>query len=113
MLLYARLCRGGASFVVIDVLLAICFGTACRGRWMRCEQGPGRRRPRAFGWEGEETTGGLRRSGRRRSHAAFSNHTRPVSWLGRKPLAHIRAQREPVVSPAGAGTEYRRPQAVS
>lgn len=32
---------------------------------------------------------------------------------GRYPLARIRAQREPVVSPAGAGTEYRRPRRVS
>lgn len=32
---------------------------------------------------------------------------------GRYPLARIRAQRAPVFSPAGTGTEYRRPQAVS
>lgn len=32
---------------------------------------------------------------------------------GRYPLARIRAQREPVVSPAGTGTEYRRPRRVS
>ncbi|VFR57239.1 hypothetical protein BRI6_1311 [plant metagenome] len=39
--------------------------------------------------------------------SAVSNHTRPVSWLGSKRLAHIRAQREPVFAPAGTGTEYR------
>ena len=37
----------------------------------------------------------------------------PFRGWGRKPLARIRAQREPVVSPAGAGTEYRRPRGVS
>ncbi len=42
-----------------------------------------------------------------RTGRCFSIHTRPVSWLGRYYLAHIRAQREPVVSPAGAGNEYR------
>ena len=34
----------------------------------------------------------------------------PFRGWGRKPLAHIRAQREPVVSPAGTGTEYRGPE---
>jgi len=32
---------------------------------------------------------------------------------GRYPLARIRAQRAPVFSPAGTGTEYRRPRRVS
>ncbi len=34
----------------------------------------------------------------------------PCRGWGRQPLAHIRAQREPVVPPAGTGTEYRRPE---
>lgn len=34
----------------------------------------------------------------------------PFRGWGRKPLAHIRAQREPVVSPAGTGAEYRGPE---
>lgn len=33
----------------------------------------------------------------------------PFRGWGRHLLAHIRAQKEPVVSPAGTGTEYRRP----
>lgn len=33
----------------------------------------------------------------------------PCRGWGRHPSAHIRAQREPVVPPAGTGTEYRRP----
>lgn len=33
----------------------------------------------------------------------------PCRGWGRHLLAHIRAQREPVVSPAGTGAEYRRP----
>ena len=37
----------------------------------------------------------------------------PFRGWGRHPLACIHTQREPVVSPAGTGTEYRRPQAVS
>lgn len=37
----------------------------------------------------------------------------PCRGWGRQPLAHIRAQREPVVSPAGTGTEYRRPEGSS
>jgi len=34
----------------------------------------------------------------------------PCRGWGRHPSAHIRAQREPVVPPAGTGTEYRRPE---
>ena len=37
----------------------------------------------------------------------------PFRGWGRHPLACIHTQREPVFSPAGTGTEYRRPQAVS
>ncbi len=37
----------------------------------------------------------------------------PFRGWGRNPLACIHTQREPVLSPAGTGTEYRRPQAVS
>ena len=37
----------------------------------------------------------------------------PFRGWGRHPLACIHTQREPVLSPAGTGTEYRRPQAVS
>jgi len=33
----------------------------------------------------------------------------PYRGWGRHPWAHIRAQREPVVPPAGTGNEYRRP----
>ena len=34
----------------------------------------------------------------------------PCRGWGRNPWAHIRAQREPVVPPAGTGTEYHRPK---
>lgn len=34
----------------------------------------------------------------------------PCRGWGRHPSAHIRAQREPIVPPAGTGTEYRRPK---
>ena len=34
----------------------------------------------------------------------------PCRGWGRNSSAHIRAQREPVVSPAGTGTDYRRPE---
>jgi len=34
----------------------------------------------------------------------------PCRGWGRNPSAHIRAQREPVFSPAGTGTDYRRPE---
>lgn len=37
----------------------------------------------------------------------------PFRGWGRNPLACIHTQREPVIPPAGTGTEYRRPQAVS
>lgn len=37
----------------------------------------------------------------------------PCRGWGRNSLAHIRAQKEPVVSPVGAGTDYRRPRRVS
>ena len=37
----------------------------------------------------------------------------PCRGWGRNPSAHIRAQREPVVSPAGTGVEYRSPRRVS
>jgi hypothetical protein len=49
--------------------------------------------------------------GRRQSRSLRqqSHPTRVVAGVGIL-LAHIRAQREPVVPPAGTGTEYRRPE---
>ena len=45
--------------------------------------------------------------------AALAISPGPFRGWGRHPLACIHTQREPVFSPAGTGTEYRRPQAVS
>ena len=54
------------------------------------------------------------RPGHRQSHS-LRQQSHPARFVagGRNPLACIHTQREPVVPPAGTGTEYRRPQAVS
>ena len=54
------------------------------------------------------------RPGRRQSHS-LRQQSHPTRFVagGRNPLACIHTQREPVVPPAGTGTEYRGPQAVS
>ena len=69
---------------------------------------------RAFGWRGRKTTCGLRqRRPSSKPFAASAVAPGPFRGWGRHPLACIHTQREPVFSPAGTGTEYRRPQAVS
>jgi len=69
---------------------------------------------RAFGWRGRKTTCGLRQRGpSSKPFAASAIAPGPFRGWGRKPLARIRAQREPVVPPAGTGTEYPRPRASS
>jgi len=55
----------------------------------------------------------LRLRGSSKPFAASAISPGPFRGWGRHPLACIHTQREPVFSPAGTGTEYRRPQAVS
>lgn len=100
----------------------------CRRRENRIADGPLSGRPasrdkartrapkatRAFGWRGRRTTCGLRQRGpSSKPFAASAIAPGPFRGWGRKPLACIHTQREPVVPPAGTGTEYRGPQAVS
>ena len=66
---------------------------------------------RAFGWRGRKTTCGLRqRRPSSKPFAASAIAPGPFRGWGRKSLARIRAQREPVVPPAGTGTQYPRPK---
>ena len=77
-------------------------------------QRPAGRRPLSLQPEKRETTCGLWQSRpSSKPLAASAIAPDPCRGWGRNPSAHIRAQREPVVPPAGTGTEYRRPQAVS
>jgi hypothetical protein len=67
--------------------------------------------PKAFGVGGRRTTCGLRqRRPSSKPFAALAIAPGPCRGWGRKPLACIHTQREPVVPPAGTGTEYRRPE---
>lgn len=63
----------------------------------------------------KETTCGLSQGpGRRHEPGAVSAVAPdPFRGWGRYRSAHIRAQKEPVVSPAGTGIEHRRPRRVS
>ncbi len=56
------------------------------------------------------TRGLLQAWGRRQSRRCTSNRTRPYRGWGRYPLARIRAQRAPVFSPAGTGTDTFDPE---
>ena len=46
-------------------------------------------------------------SGRRQSHLLYPFTLDPCRGWGRNPSARIRVQKEPVVSPAGTGNDYR------
>lgn len=65
---------------------------------------------RAFGGEESPPVGCCRAWPSSKPAAGPAISPDPFRGWGRKPLAHIRAQREPVVSPAGTGTEYRGPE---
>ena len=74
-------------------------------------QRPAGRRPLSLQPEKRETTCGLWQSRpSSKPLAASAIAPDPCRGWGRHPSAHIRAQREPVVPPAGTGTEYRRPE---
>ena len=74
------------------------------------EEEPGRRHS-SLRPERKETTCGLRQSRpSSKPLAASAIAPDPCRGWGRHPSAHIRAQREPVVPPAGTGTEYHRPE---
>lgn len=67
-----------------------------------------------FGWRGINPPVGCKQARpSSKPFAASAISPGPFRGWGRHPLACIHTQREPVVSPAGTGTEYRRPQAVS
>ena len=70
--------------------------------------------PKDFGWRGINPPVGCKQARpSSKPFAASAIAPGPFRGWGRHPLACIHTQREPVVSPAGTGTEYRRPQAVS
>jgi hypothetical protein len=70
--------------------------------------------PQDFGWRGINPPVGCKQARpSSKPGAASAISPGPFRGWGRHPLACIHTQREPVVSPAGTGTEYRRPQAVS
>ena len=74
-------------------------------------QRPAGRRPLSLQPEKRETTCGLWQSRpSSKPLAASAIAPDPCRGWGRHPSAHIRAQREPVVPPAGTGTEYHRPE---
>ena len=74
-------------------------------------QRPAGRRPLSLQPEKRETTCGLWQSRpSSKPLAASAIAPDPCRGWGRNPSAHIRAQREPVVPPAGTGTEYHRPE---
>lgn len=53
------------------------------------------------------------RRARRRACRSRNDAPGPCRGEGRYCLAHIRAQREPIISPAGPGDDYRQPRRVS
>ena len=70
--------------------------------------------PQGFGWRGINPPVGCKQAKpSSKPFAASAISPGPFRGWGRHPLACIHTQREPVFSPAGTGTEYRRPQAVS
>ena len=70
--------------------------------------------PKDFGWRGINPPVGCKQARpSSKPFAASAISPDPFRGWGRHPLACIHTQREPVVPPAGTGTEYRRPQAVS
>ena len=78
---------------------------------MGIRQRPTGRRPLSLQPEKRETTCGLWQSRpSSKPLAASAIAPDPCRGWGRHPSAHIRAQREPVVPPAGTGAEYRRPE---
>lgn len=85
-------------------------GQVAGRRRSRCreEQGAGGSTPPAGD---RDTTCGCRRdSGRRQRLSLEQIAPDPFRGWGRYLSAHIRAQKEPVVSPAGTGGEHRRPE---
>ena len=90
-----------------------------REAWLSSQGKPNRGRPalgqaRVTGQgkdQGAEGHAGLRLE-RKENHlwAASAIAPGPFRGWGRKPLACIHTQREPVVPPAGTGTEYPRPK---
>lgn len=67
-----------------------------------------------FGWRGINPPVGCKQARpSSKPFAASAISPGPFRGWGRHPLACIHTQREPVFSPAGTGTEYHRPQAVS
>ena len=89
---------------------------SCRVEPKRYRSGSVRQRPTgrrllSLQPEKRETTCGLWQSRpSSKPLAASAIAPDPCRGWGRHPSAHIRAQREPVVPPAGTGTEYRRPE---
>lgn len=70
--------------------------------------------PKDFGWRGINPPVGCKQARpSSKPFAASAISPGPFRGWGRHPLACIHTQREPVVPPAGTGTEYRGPQAVS
>ena len=70
--------------------------------------------PQGFGWREINPPVGCKQARpSSKPFAASAISPDPFRGWGRHPLACIHTQREPVVPPAGTGTEYRRPQAVS
>lgn len=70
--------------------------------------------PQGFGWRGINPPVGCKQARpSSKPFAASAISPDPFRGWGRHPLACIHTQREPVVPPAGTGTEYRQPQAVS
>lgn len=70
--------------------------------------------PKDFGWRGINPPVGCKQARpSSKPFAASAISPDPFRGWGRHPLACIHTQREPVVPPAGTGTEYRGPQAVS
>ena len=70
--------------------------------------------PQGFGWRRINPPVGCKQARpSSKPFAASAISPGPFRGWGRHPLACIHTQREPVVPPAGTGTEYRRSQAVS
>jgi hypothetical protein len=99
-------------------------GTARRPVWRGCWQAQrctirfahdkGAEAPQGFSWRGVNPPVGCKQARpSSKPFAASAISPGPFRGWGRHPLACIHTQREPVVSPAGTGTEYRRPRAVS
>jgi hypothetical protein len=83
--------------------------TTVSNAWVRMGAKHGCRR--AFGWRGRKPPVGCGSAGRRQSRS-LRQQSHPTRFVAGAEilLACIRAQREPVVPPAGTGTEYPRPK---